>query len=158
MSKSAFENDSPIFEVTELFQRVETFGIRLSDPARVLVLEELSMAVKLGTIETPEHQVQGAAALIAAGARVAGWSEAGESVYVVGETSGQPQSEEIQPEGSLVSTSGTIVLEPSHIREGWMTLAGGNHPAHRCLRRTVLEQVPEVEAALPLFGVLRREI
>jgi hypothetical protein len=142
MGNSKYENGAPTLEMVELLRRVEALNIRLSEPARSLVLEELSKAMDSGIIETVEDQVQGAAALIAAGAQTAGWPA----------PSREPELNE-----SAGPAPVTIVLEPSHLREGWMALAGGNHPPHRCFRRTVLEQVAEVEEALPLFRVLRGE-
>lgn len=143
MSNSIYDSGAPTLEMVELLRRVEALNIRLSEPARSLVLEELSKAMDSGIIKTAEDQVQGAAALIAAGAQTAGWPA---------------PSKELELDESVGPAPVTIVLEPFHLREGWMALAGGgNHPPHRCFRRTVLEQVAEVEEALPLFRVLRGE-
>jgi hypothetical protein len=143
--------------VALVFERAEGLGIRLSAQAQRLILTELDKAVKVGTIETAEHRVLVAAATIAAGARAAETQDTGEIVASVRSPRGKAKRENLDSdEAPSMATARVTILQPSHVKEGWLTLSmcAGNIPPHRCFQRSVLERVEKLSEDLPLFGKL----
>lgn len=50
--------------------------------------------------------------------------------------------------------AGAKFVTPKHVAQGWaqrLSVGGGNHPPHRCLRSSVINRVDELRDSLPYF-------
>lgn len=100
------------------------YGYVVYPSAQKLIKQEILKAVKVGTIE-PESAHLGASALVAAGI------------------------EAVRHRG------GPARVTVADIREGWtqyVSIGPPNHPIHRCIQRSVVTRVGELEAKSDVFS------